>query len=439
MKNIVFKTKFDECKNLNEIVKKIDDNFFTNISYKLLNLWIFYPLLMMLITYKFNSTISRNIMFYLLIFIGVIGLIVGILKIIKTKEKNIGIILGMLLLIWCLITSLFSNNYDLAFTGELYRKEGFETYLLYGGIFLLGILINDKNMKKLIKNLLFVEVVLGVIALVNNDITYKLMNNQMAYTAIFSSINHYGYYLMFGIILSIYMYLNSKKIYKILYLVVYIFLLHVLLLNDTFGSFISVSLTLFFIILYYLIKRKNIKELVFIIIGFILITSLTFKNNENICYKNFKSIFNDAKIVNKSLNNKNNVNQIDEIGSFRGELWKYGIKFIKQKPIIGHGIESTYILYSNNGIFQTRPHNILIQFGVFTGIPGIILYLSFVMSIIIKKLKNINKINELGLFCLGVVICYFISSQFGNSMFYTTPYYMIFLGFMSKNNKKELN
>ena len=95
-------------------------------------------------------------MFYLLIFIGVIGLIVGILKIIKTKEKNIGIILGMLLLIWCLITSHFSNNYDLAFTGELYRKEGFETYLLYGGIFLLGILINDKNMKKLIKNLLFV-------------------------------------------------------------------------------------------------------------------------------------------------------------------------------------------------------------------------------------------------------------------------------------------
>ena len=146
MKNIVFKTKFDECKNLNKIVKKIDNNFFTNISYKLLNLWIFYPLLMMFITYKFNSTISRNIMFYLLIFIGVIGLIVGILKIIKTKEKNIGIILGILLLIWCLITSLFSNNYNLAFTGELYRKEGFETYLLYGGIFLLGILINDKNM-----------------------------------------------------------------------------------------------------------------------------------------------------------------------------------------------------------------------------------------------------------------------------------------------------
>ena len=450
MKNVVFKTKFDDCKNLREILDKIDNSFFEKVSYKLLSMWILYPLLMMIITYKFNNDLARNIMFYLLIFIGISGILLGVIyslkKFYKKEKINIKkyltIILGIILLIWCLFTSFFADNYNLTFTGELYRKEGLQTYFLYGGILLLGALLkNKKLLVKLFKNLLFVEIIIGIITLFNNSITYSLMHNHEPYTGIFSQFNHYGYYLMFGIILSIFMFLNSKnKLFKIMYLTIYVFLLHLLILNDTFGCFLAILLTLILIILYFIFIKKEFKKIISIIILFILVSLITFKNDENIVYKNFKNFFSDAKIVNDVVKKKNDKNSLNSIGTSRGKLWKYGIKYISKSPIIGHGIESTYILYFNDQINQSRPHNILIHFGIFTGIPGIILYVSFILSILFRNLRKLKKLDYINIFSLFIVICYFISSMFGNSMFYTSPYFFIFLGIVCKNAfyKKEL-
>lgn len=75
-----------------------------------------------------------------------------------------------------------------------------------------------------------------------------------------------------------------------------------------------------------------------------------------------------------------------------------------------------------------RPHNIFIQIGATTGIVGLILYVSFLSIVfvnIIIKYKLINK--EIMIFVF-MTISYLISLFFGNSMFYTTPYYMISLG-----------
>lgn len=461
MKNVVFKTKFDDCKNLREILDKIDNSFFEKVSYKLLSMWILYPLLMMFITYKFNNDLARNIMFYLLIFIGVLGILLGIIYSLKkfykkekiSIKKYLPIILGFILLFWCLFTSFFTNYYNLTFTGEPYRKEGLQTYFLYSGILLLGILLkNKKLLVKLFNKLLFVEVIIGIIALFNNSMTYSLMHNQEPYTGIFSQFNHYGYYLMFGIILSIFMFLNNKnKLFKLMYLTIYVFLLHLLILNDTFGCFLAILSTLIFIVFYYIFIKKQFKKIIPIIILFVLVSLITFRNNQNIVYKNFNKLFSDVKVVNNIVkdnknknknNNKynNNKYKLYNIGTSRGLLWTYGIKYISKSPIIGHGIEATYILYPSDNINQSRPHNILIQFGIFTGIPGIIFYVIFILSILIRNLKKIKLLDDINIFCLFIVICYLISSMFGNSMFYTSPYFFIFLGIVCKNAfyEKEL-
>ena len=82
----------------------------------------------------------------------------------------------------------------------------------------------------------------------------------------------------------------------------------------------------------------------------------------------------------------------------------------------------------------------MIQFGIFTGIPGIIFYVIFILSILIRNLKKIKLLDDINIFCLFIVICYLISSMFGNSMFYTSPYFFIFLGIVCKNAfyEKEL-
>ena len=152
MKNVVIKTKFDNCKNLREILDLISNSFFEKASYYLLSIWILYPLFMMLITYTSNNDIARNLMFYILVFIGTSGILLGSmygLKKINKKEnfnikKYLPIILGITLLLWCLITCFFSIDIHLSIFGDEYRKDGLQTYFFYGGILLLGI-INQKT------------------------------------------------------------------------------------------------------------------------------------------------------------------------------------------------------------------------------------------------------------------------------------------------------
>ena len=75
-----------------------------------------------------------------------------------------------------------------------------------------------------------------------------------------------------------------------------------------------------------------------------------------------------------------------------------------------------------------RPHNIFIQLGANIGIMGIVLYVSFLGIIFINLLKKIKYIDPIIMCFVFMSIGYIVSSMFGNSMFYTTPYYMVSLG-----------
>ena len=447
MKNIKFKTKFDDCKTLREILDKIDDNFFQKMSLILFNIWILYPLCMMLITYYETNDIARDIMYYVLILMGSGGLIIGTFYLLKKYYKNqkfdirenLPYLLGLILLLWLTFTSLFSINYRLSFTGEWYRKEGLETYLLYGGTFILGTMLTNKQyINILFNNLLIVEVIMAIISLIDNSFTFSLMNNQESYTGIFSQFNHYGYYLMFGIIISIFLFLNKKNKLKYLYLIIYGFLLYALIMNDTFGCYLAVLITIILVIIYQIFMKKNFKKNILIILIFTFISIFTYRYNQNVVYKNFKGLFVDAEVVSDTLKNKKIKKEkkfiyMDNIGTSRGILWRYGLKYIKESPVTGYGLEIIKIKYHEDNINQSRPHNILIQFGVASGIPGIILYISFILVILYRSIKKIKILNETIICILFIVICYLISSRFGHSMFYTTPYFIIFLGILASN------
>lgn len=446
MKNVNFKSKFDDCKTLREILDKINEESFNKVSYLLFSLWIFYPLFMMLITYFFNNDLARNIMFYILILIGSCGLITGIIYLLKKYYKNeklnikinLPYIIGIVLILWLTFTSFFSIDYNLTFTGDLYRKEGLETYYLYSGIFILGtILTNKKYIHNLFNSLLLVEVIMAIIALINNSFTFILMHNQEPYTGIFSQFNHYGYYLIFGVIISIFMFLNNKSKIKYLYLIIYSFLLYILILNDTFGCFLALFLTIIMILIYNLVIKKEVKKFIPIIIIFLLITCITYRDNKNVVFKNVNGFISDIETM---IGIKEKEKSFDKIGTSRGILWRYGIKYIAESPVIGYGLEVIQIKYHKDCVNQSRPHNILIQFGVASGIIGIMLYISFIFIILYRSLKKVKELDNNSICLLFIVICYLISSMFGNSMFYTTPYFIICLGLLASNTfyKKSL-
>ena len=424
--------------SLKNYLKKLSIDFFDKCSLILLSIWVLYPLVMMILNTFNEKEFSRDVMYYVLYGIGCLGILIGTIYTIKkiynekfSIKKYLPIIIFILLLIWCLISCFTSIHLYRSIKGTIYRKEGLLTYIFYFGVLLLGIMLKkEKSRKILLNELLIMEIIISIISLMNNNITHLLTYNQEPYDGIFSQFNHYGYYLLFGIISSIFLFINSNKKYqKIIYMLIYMLLLHTLIMNDTFGCFLAILFTLILITIYY---RKNIKKIILILISFILICSCTFRNGQNVVVKNFILLQSDSKQIEKAVKKKK-LKEIDSIGTTRGVLWRVGIEYALKKPITGYGIENLEQIYVKKWIPQDRPHNIFVQFMAFTGIPGMLIYMLFIYIVIKRGFHKIKELDGINLLSFFMIICYLVSSMVGNSMFYTSPYYFIFLGILMSN------
>lgn len=435
-----------------KILDKIEYKYFSIISFVLLSIWILSPLLVMFSNLFNPKNYSLILLYKVLQIIGYFGLFLGFIYMLKNifkddnyknkldYKKYLPILILILLLLWCYITCFGSINISRSIWGTFYRKDGFMSYLYYFGILLLGMMLKGEDKKNIVDELIIIEIIIATFNLFNNDLTNSLLYNQKHYIGIFSNTNHYGYYLMFGIIPSIILFLNEKK--KLKYFLSYIILLYILVLNDTFGCFLAVFCTIVIITIYYIkYHKKEIKKLIPIILAIIIICINNERYGQNIFLNNINLILLDSHQIKEAIKEKD-IEKINKIGTTRGVLWRYGLKASIEKPIIGYGIENIESYYRVNGVPKDRPHNMLIQFLVFTGIPGMLLYILFIFTIFKRSIFRIKELKEIDLLALFMVICYFESSLVGNSMFYTSPYYFIFLGILIPNlfyNRKTMN
>ena len=114
-------------------------------------------------------------------------------------------------------------------------------------------------------------------------------------------------------------------------------------------------------------------------------------------------------------------------------LWLVTIQLIEEKPVFGYGIGNLLEQYIrvNKSEITSRPHNEYLQVGVSIGIPGLIFYLLFLGLLFFKVIVNIKKISNFEVSILFIIVTYLVSSFFGVSIFYTTPYLYLFLGLLS--------
>ena len=437
-------------KMYNRIISSINYNYFSLFSYVLLIIWALTPIIEYLLkSYmpdKYTFMFCSNI--YLIGFLGIIEYVIYLCKIIKDKKFNIKDmipqILILILLILSIISSVLANNPYLSFFVENYRKEGLIVYIMYIGFALSASLIKDK---KYIKNV-FILIILSAIfitimPLFKNDFTYTNFSN------IYHNINHYGYFLMISTVLAGFMYIDTKGIKKIVYLLIYIMLIHMFIRSNTFGCFLSIAICFLFSLIYSLICRYKRKNIVVLIVIFIVSSALishfdikigekiNLKNRPGIVSNNITSFSNDIKTLAKNDSKSN----IDNIGSGRWLLWKEAVVYISKNPFVGGGMECLKSYYNNNDIKIDRPHNIILQVASFIGIPGAIIYLILIIYLAIINLKRLKN-DSLNFIIYITAMSYFISSNFGNSMYYTSPYFMILIGLligMFNNNKDVIS
>ena len=246
---------------------------------------------------------------------------------------------------------------------------------------------------------------------------------------------------------------------NILYLIAYAIMLRMAIINNTFGAYLGISASLIFIIIYAFIPKEdgkiNKRELAYIgiVVAMFAVLSATTVNEQkqNIVEKNFSGIYNDFKLLVESKENGNTSNEdkqnniesgesnttttrsdVDNIGSGRGILWQKALVMAFQRPLFGYGLENIKYVYDEQfGINEGRSHNLILQLAATTGIVGMLLYVVGIAAIWVRKLKTIKKWDVYE--CLGmfVIVSYIVSSFFGNSGFYTSGYFYIFVGFVA--------
>ena len=423
------------------------------VLFILLLLWLVMPVLKSFYQVRRMFNYSDDYYFILMRVIGVAGIGLAIISLFikikhsenkkETLKELLPIFIFVLYMIWTLISCILSPNKELAFLGSSYRKEGYLMYVIYSGFFFCAFLLESKKLRKILLNI-FIPVTIFLIIVSRIPLfciehPYIFINNSVEHS-VFAQFNHYGYYLMMSLMCSFGLFIAEKnKVLKVVNLVEYTVIGYALIFNNTFGCYLATSIVLILYYIYALVKKKDRIVTSIAIAIFIILSIAITKDGKNLAYENISGLGSDIKtIIIKVFNLEEDNQELEEnfekAGTSRMLLWKYGVEFIKERPIIGYGPDNLKEKYESVSVRQDRPHNLLIQLATTSGIPGMILYVTAVGIILIRGIKNLINNNGSGKIFLIIVITYLISAMFGNSMYYTSPYYFIFLGFLMNCN-----
>ena len=360
---------------------------------------------------------------------GILAIIFAILilyKSIKNKEfkPQKWDICFILLLIWALFSVIFAEDKEWAIIGS-HRMDGYFSYLIYASVYIgVRTLKSDKVRLWLIRFFAVVATSLCMDFVFGGSIT-----------SIFFNQNHFGYLLTLSSMLLCGLFIYESKLYfKILYILMFCLNVYTLINVDTFGSYLAVLFGIIFTIILMLISKKEKNYIIGTLIAFIFfaLISIYVDSQTHILRNNFNVFGSDIEKL------ATGAPDSDSAGSFRIKLWKHAFSYIKEKPLFGYGPEGTYTSwFFEDEVGYDRPHNEYIQCALFMGIPGTVFYITGLIFLFVYCIKNRKQLPSYAIISGITVFAYCISAFFGNSMFYTTPYFFMMLGMLSKPIPKK--
>lgn len=368
-----------------------------------------------------QSYISYRVWIMFLFIPAVFGLLIAIKDFSFKKIYKPPFIMLIAFGIWSIFCAAISDTPFMCFFGFVPMSDCVSVYLSYFAMILIGIMMSEDKESVVLMGKIYVILasVFAAISLMDNGITYQLFANEATncfhYQGPFYNTNHCGYYLTIALILCGYMieYLKSKR-EKIIYAVCFILLTNMLILNNTMGSYLAVLLTFFFAVIWSFINRENKLKPALVFVAFVALSAISLIYTSNVI-DNFTSMFSDVGTV---IDSSADIEEVASVGSARGGLWKLALKAIKISPIVGFGPQG----------IGFSAHNMYLQIGMYTGIPGLAMYLAFLVLGVIRLIKLRNKISPITRACAFAVVGYLISGFFGLTLFYTAPYFYIVLG-----------
>lgn len=342
----------------------------------------------------------------------------------------------LIYILYVLAATFFALNKEVAIFGSTYRKDGLLVLLIYFLVFLIA--KRAKKTSKLALNLSLASSVFIALFAISQFFkfdpeflrVYSGSWDGVAFS-LFGNPNFLSSYLVIIIPISLYYYIEQEKLYGI---VSFSILFLALLCTNTRGGWLAILIS---IILYFIMTIKKAKKykkrwfIVFLVIIFILMFFLYATNFQFL--KRFVSPIVDLKelVVNKDMS----------AGSNRVYVWDKTIKLIKEKPIFGYGLDNMYIamdmkyrdiITNDFGRYRNwdKAHNEYLNIAVSSGIPSLLIYLSFIFIIIYNGINNMKR-SSLHRALFISLITYLIQAFFNIEMLTVFYLFMAFAGLLS--------
>lgn len=378
--------------------------------------------------------------YIILLITGFTGCLLGINRFLKsiqnakvnniTKKQyvtdNLIPLFLFIMLVWSIISFLYAPYPFTYLIGAPFRRDGILSNIAYFGMFCCAYILSDKRLVTLILKLYtWIAVILSLLILINVDAINKILCLTPG-SASFTNINHFAYYCCMAVMSSLYLFETEEKpLNKIVSIFKFAIISAALVYNSSLGPFLAaIAALIASLILAIWLDKKRIKSVLTGIIIFFMVT--LFINSFN------GILFADLNVLGLDFMNIMIGEGYDIAGSGRWILWKNSLQMISYWPILGCGPGHYSDL--SNYLFNSlmRPHNEILEYAASIGLPGLFLYLAalyaYAKECIIKR-KQVSSL-IVGLTC--IIIAYLVSSLFGVTMYYTSPFFFMFFGMSSK-------
>ena len=356
-----------------------------------------------------------------------------------------------LLIIFAIISTLFSVNIKTSLIGVSGRNEGLIMIITYYTLFILNSLIKNDKYKKII-----------IITFLASSLLQ--LHEKMFSTHVIGLVGHYNFFgtfclLVYSLSIGLFIFTKSKKgkyFYLAISSVFFPYLIGCVTGSVNIGLvfvFIAIISYLIIVLILKLLKKTNnkLKSFSILLVKTVLVISVII-----LCFMKINSHtkdvvkeFNTSKEEVKEMASGNVTNNW---GSQRGFIWKETLKIVPKYWFHGVGIDC--LIYAFDGSYLITPwtnrivdkvHNEYLQLLVTEGIFSLITYLVFLFYIFFTSIRNIFKYEKLdnsiyiGLFL--AFIGYAIQAFANIRVTRVAPFFFILTGLLYqryriKNEKK---
>ena len=326
------------------------------------------------------------------------------------------------LFILCMIISTCANGFSKdALLGVRYRYLGVIDFaLLIIGYMYCSRRIGSEILKRaLLFTYLGVADLIALFFLIDwkTGGCFSAFQNKNEPAAVFFHGNHYGYYIVMASAVAVGFFLHGIRQEAVISAGSLVLQLAALAVNRSLGCILAVSGVVFVSVLWSLIKRNGSSHRAGLLAGaFVFLGALAIVLIPLLRIELLYLLSEIPEVINGTAR--------DYAGHGRWGLWQLTVQLIRERPITGYGCEGiSEILYSRTGV--ANPHCEVLTIAAFFGIPAAVFYTAGIILFVLRGLKSDCRMSRTAAYA---AMGYFISSMFGVAMFYTVPFFWVFIG-----------